>query len=80
MLPVIVPGAISEMMFKKKKHTISGSQIRGIVRQLRYLMDTKKASDAIVGWELRIILSDLGIDIEEIPMPPPDKKLPFIVR
>ncbi|WP_276855896.1 hypothetical protein [Bacteroides fluxus] len=57
----------------KKKYIISKSQLVGIVRQLRYLMDTKKASDNIVGWELRIILSDLGIDIEEMPMPPPDK-------
>lgn len=72
MLPVIVPGAISKNMFKKK-YIISKSQLVGIVSQLRYLMDTKKASDNIVGWELRIILSDLGIDIEEMPMPPPDK-------
>ena len=77
MLPVIVLGAITETMFKKK-HIISKSQIVGIVRQLRYLMDTKRASDAIVGWKLRIILSDLGIDIEEMSAPPPDKKLPFI--
>lgn len=41
MLPVIVPGAISKNMFKKK-YIISKSQLVGIVRQLRYLMDTKK--------------------------------------
>lgn len=67
-------GSYFEMMFKKgDRHTISKSQIIGIVRQLRYLIETEKASNTIIGWELRTILSDLGIDVEKMSIPPPDK-------
>lgn len=59
-------------MFKKLK--LSETAIRGIIYQMRYLISEKNASDEMLVWHLKNILSDLGIKVDYIPEPPPWKK------
>ena len=59
-------------MFKKLK--LSETAIKGIIYQMRYLISEKNASDEMLVWHLKNILSDLGIKVDYIPEPPPWKK------
>lgn len=59
-------------MFKKQK--LSETAIKGIIYQMRYLISEKNASDEMLAWHLKNILSDHGIKVDYIPEPPPWKK------
>lgn len=59
-------------MFKKLK--LSETAIKGIIYQMRYLISEKNASDEMLAWHLKNILSDLGVKVDYIPEPPPWKK------
>jgi hypothetical protein len=59
------------MFMIKRIKPLSESAIKGMVYQIRYLVNEKQVSDEALAWHLKNILSDKGIPVDYIPSPKP---------
>ena len=59
------------MFMIKRIKPLSESAIKGMVYQIRYLVNEKHVSDEALAWHLKNILSDKGIPVDYIPSPKP---------